>query len=122
MLPLPPRLPMPMRCQVAVTPPKASLYQQSSCRPAPMSLFRNEHLSDISMACRNTNGRRRKTLKKTKKLLVSLGLDNAGKHVFGKNDKENALCSKSKGKVRKAPKSNVGKRTLRSTEKRRSDR
>jgi hypothetical protein len=61
-------------------------------------------------------------IKKNKKLLVSLGLDNVGKHVFGKHDKENTPRSKSKRKVGKALKSNVEKRPLRSTGKRGSDR
>jgi hypothetical protein len=60
---------------------------------------------------------RAENIKRNKKILTSLGLDNTGEQVFGKRGKENRAPSKSNGKNPTKRKETVvvNKRTLRST-------
>lgn len=62
---------------------------------------------------------RAENIKENKKILASMGLDNTGRQVFGKHNKENNAPSKSK---RKPKKTGAEKRKLRSSGKPISDR
>jgi len=65
---------------------------------------------------------RAENIKQNKKILVSMGLDDMGKQVFGKHNKENNVPSKSKKNPRKPMKTGVSKRKRRSSGKPISDR
>jgi hypothetical protein len=65
---------------------------------------------------------RAENIKQNKKILASVGLDNTGKDVFRKHNKENNAPSKLKKNPRKLMKTSVEKRKLRSSGKPISDR